>query len=583
LRAVGRPAEERRAELVELYRKLHADHGCPLKASRTNVVFGMGNADAELMFVGEAPGRDEDLQGKPFVGRAGRLLDQLLEEIGMPRSEVFVANVLKCLRYDAQVQLGDGSWERIGRLVRSRYDGDVMSVDADGRLVRRRVTGWHQTPLAGRSVYHLTYRSAKRAGAGRVGIQLTGDHPVLTERGYVPVCELRPGDRVATGQGLSPLARDVVCGTVLGDASLNASSAHLTMSHSLRQTDYATFKADLLQELSPIVQAWDVAAVAGGEPSYRVVQVRTLAHRALGVLRREFYGERKRVPHWLADALSDRMLAFWFMDDGYLRIRPPRQPSAEIAANGFSDADRQVLLQGLRGLGLPAKALRGRIFFDVRTTRALSERIAPYVPPVMRYKLDPEIEARIPFDPDRFQDDAPVVMYDDVEVEDITDRPRNDRTFFCIDVEETHNFVTAGGVVHNCRPPGNRDPLPEEIEECKPYLMRQIQLIEPKMICTLGNFATKTITGSPMGITKVCGRPQRREVAGLELTIYPLFHPAAALRSTGCLNDLREHIARIPELLAQLREAAAERQQQSPPEPVGVVAAPSDSQLGLFG
>jgi DNA polymerase len=130
--------------------------------------------------------------------------------------------------------------------------------------------------------------------------------------------------------------------------------------------------------------------------------------------------------------------------------------------------------------------------------------------------------------------------------------------------------------VLKCRPPGNRDPLPEEIEECKPYLMRQIELIEPKMICTLGNFATKTITGSPMGITKVCGRPQKREIAGLDLTIYPLFHPAAALRSTGCLNDLREHMMRIPELLDELRGSALE------PEPVGAGPAP-EPQLGLFG
>jgi DNA polymerase len=225
---VARPPEERRAELVELYRQLHADHGCPLKAERTNIVFGMGNADADLMFVGEAPGRDEDVQGKPFVGRAGRLLDRLLEEIGMPRSEVFIANVLQC------------------------------------------------------------------------------------------------------------------------------------------------------------------------------------------------------------------------------------------------------------------------------------------------------------------------------------------------------------------RPPGNRDPLPEEIEECKPYLMKKIELIEPKMICTLGNFATKTITGSPMGITRVCGRPQRRELAGLDMTVYPLFHPAAALRSAGCLDDLREHMSRIPGLLEQLRAP------QAPPEPVaaGAPTAPEPEpapQLGLFG
>jgi uracil-DNA glycosylase family 4 len=226
LRIVGRSAEERRAELVELYKELHAEHGCPLTASRTNLVFGMGNADADLMFVGEAPGRDEDLQGKPFVGRAGRLLDQLMEEIGIERSQVFIANILMC------------------------------------------------------------------------------------------------------------------------------------------------------------------------------------------------------------------------------------------------------------------------------------------------------------------------------------------------------------------RPPGNRDPLPEEIEECKPYLMRKIQLIEPKMICTLGNFATKTLTGSPMGITKVCGRPQKREIAGLDLTVYPLFHPAAALRSTGTMNELREHMARIPGLLEELSAPAAPGPE---PEPVGATPAPADSQLGLFG
>src|SRR3954470_14106493 len=206
---MGRPAEERRAELVKLYRELNDQHGCPLAATRTHIVFGMGNADADLMFVGEAPGATEDQEGKPFVGRAGRLLDQLLGEIGLSRRDVFIANILKC------------------------------------------------------------------------------------------------------------------------------------------------------------------------------------------------------------------------------------------------------------------------------------------------------------------------------------------------------------------RPPGNRDPLPEEIEECKPYLMRQIELIEPKMICTLGNFATKTITGSPTGITRVCGRPQKRELGGLDVTVYPLFHPAAALRSTSCLENLREHMTRIPGLLDELRP----RQPEPEPEP----------------
>jgi DNA polymerase len=213
---VGRPAEERRAELVELYRELHDQHGCPLAATRTNLVFGMGNANADLMFVGEAPGATEDQQGKPFVGRAGQLLDTLLEEIGLSRGEVFIANILKC------------------------------------------------------------------------------------------------------------------------------------------------------------------------------------------------------------------------------------------------------------------------------------------------------------------------------------------------------------------RPPGNRDPLPEEIEECTPYLMRQIELIEPRVIATLGNFATKTLTGSPVGITRCCGRPQEHELAGRDVTIYPLFHPAAALRTPKVLDQLRGDFSRLPQLL-------------SPPPPLEPSPQPEAAQAAQLG
>ncbi len=112
-------ASERRELLKKVYDEARNCVKCPLHSTRTTVVFGAGNADAELMFVGEAPGVNEDRMGLPFVGQAGKLLDKLLGEIGMERKDVFVANTLKCLRYRAPVQLADGSWERIGRLVRS--------------------------------------------------------------------------------------------------------------------------------------------------------------------------------------------------------------------------------------------------------------------------------------------------------------------------------------------------------------------------------------------------------------------------------------------------------------------------------
>jgi DNA polymerase len=107
--------------------------------------------------------------------------------------------------------------------------------------------------------------------------------------------------------------------------------------------------------------------------------------------------------------------------------------------------------------------------------------------------------------------------------------------------------------VLKCKPPGNRDPLPEEIEECSPWLFRQIELIEPLVICTLGNFATKLLTGSRVGITRVHGTPQTHELAGRSVQLFPIFHPAAALRTEAVRELLRSDFARLPALLEEAR------------------------------
>ena len=90
------------------------------------------------------------------------------------------------------------------------------------------------------------------------------------------------------------------------------------------------------------------------------------------------------------------------------------------------------------------------------------------------------------------------------------------------------------------RPPNNRDPRPDEIAACEPYLWRQIALIQPRVICTLGNFATKLLTGDQTGITRVHGQPQLREIGGRAFYLYPIFHPAAALYTPAMLTTLRE-------------------------------------------
>ena len=133
--------------------------------------------------------------------------------------------------------------------------------------------------------------------------------------------------------------------------------------------------------------------------------------------------------------------------------------------------------------------------------------------------------------------------------------------------------------VLKCRPPGNRDPLPEEIAACEPHLFRQIELIQPKLVATLGNFATKLLSGKPAGITRVHGYEQEVTLGARTVLLYPLYHPAAALYTPSMLKVLEEDFARIPVLLdSALDEPAVESEE--PAEELR--SEPESVQLGLF-
>jgi len=101
-----------------------------------------------------------------------------------------------------------------------------------------------------------------------------------------------------------------------------------------------------------------------------------------------------------------------------------------------------------------------------------------------------------------------------------------------------------------CRPPGNRDPQPIELENCQEYLLRQVELIEPTVICTLGNFSTKLLRGDPTGITRLHGQPEVMVLGVRAVRLYPIYHPAAALYTPRMLETLRTDFHRLPELLA---------------------------------
>ena len=117
------------------------------------------------------------------------------------------------------------------------------------------------------------------------------------------------------------------------------------------------------------------------------------------------------------------------------------------------------------------------------------------------------------------------------------------------------------GNVLKCRPPENRDPTAHEIETCKPFLTRQIEIIEPEVIATLGNFATRTLTGRREGISKLRRKPIRVE----DWFVFPMFHPAAALHRGDLYEDVRKDFEALRQFL------------ESPPD-----IAPEPSQMELF-
>jgi DNA polymerase len=145
--------------------------------------------------------------------------------------------------------------------------------------------------------------------------------------------------------------------------------------------------------------------------------------------------------------------------------------------------------------------------------------------------------------------------------------------------------------VLKCRPPDNRDPHPNEIAACRDYLSRQVDLIEPIVICTLGNFSTKLLREDTAGISRLHGREEVQIVGTRAVRLYPLYHPAAALYTPSMLETLRTDFHRIPDLLAlgapdqpEPIELVPEVEElvPEPVEPPAVVEPEPAAQLGLF-
>ena len=140
--------------------------------------------------------------------------------------------------------------------------------------------------------------------------------------------------------------------------------------------------------------------------------------------------------------------------------------------------------------------------------------------------------------------------------------------------------------VLKCRPPDNRDPLIEEIQLCQTFLEEQISVIEPLVICTLGNFATKLLSGRPDGISRVHGRAQVMPGRENNTKLFPVYHPAAALYTPANLKALEADFDKLPELLGpaatKARSGVEAPDEKSHTRVEPKEGRPEPEQLGLF-
>jgi DNA polymerase len=129
--------------------------------------------------------------------------------------------------------------------------------------------------------------------------------------------------------------------------------------------------------------------------------------------------------------------------------------------------------------------------------------------------------------------------------------------------------------VIKCRPPGNRDPQADEIEACEGKLYRQIAIVQPRVIATLGNFSTRLLSGRQHGVSRVHGQARRTTLGGLQVVLYPLYHPAAALYNPRLRPELEADVRRIPALLEHLASSGGAGEHPEQLEPAQAAPGPA--------
>lgn len=382
-----------------------------------------------------------------------------------------------CLAGPTRIHLGGerrGQTKAIAKMVKDKDTGPVLSVTKEGCLVERQVTEWFKTPLGNRRWWWLSLEEASfHSQNQRGGIFVTEDHPILTEKSWLPAGEVKPGMLVATGDPApNELQSQLLTGTLLGDAGMSfvRKRALLRFSHGLKQEEWLDLKLAALKGFHWTGRSYRTSKI--GKYESEGVALNSRASLGLNRWHESFYPDgEKVVPRDLVEEnFSPLMLATWYLDDGSLHQVETTignlVPQVTFYTNCFSQSDVQWLADLLTAHGIPSKMRVNRrekggeridpvIAVGAEGSRKLMELIGPWVPPCMRYKVT---EDAPDYDPGLWELGLAKVYWDRVVVSKQRDYragsayydEKPTETTYNLSVEGTETFVAAQTVVHNC-------------------------------------------------------------------------------------------------------------------------------------
>ena len=360
-----------------------------------------------------------------------------------------------CLAWDSLVQLGDGSWERIHKLVDQRYDGTVRAL-VDGEIKECRVTNWKKSRKPGQKWLRLVMPSTKRVGKFWTGPRFTEDHKILTNEGYARVDKLDVTRHKIATSDLAPTheQRQLLLGSLLGDGGLfqpNDAGVLFRTSQSGDGQPYAQWKATSLSGLFPMRRKHTTYDDNRNDS----LAFESPVHVAMSNLSREFTRSSSRRGHFaitekLLTAAGDLGLAVWVMDDGTrvdntLRLCR-RSASEEEVEAGLAYFRKQF------GKYVTYHRSNGVFIFSHGSYWRLMDRIKPFMHPAKAQKHAEGEDVKTSYPVDQTPNG---VEYEPILEVVPADRPQGNAKMecfrYCLTVPEAGNFLTKAGFVSNCK------------------------------------------------------------------------------------------------------------------------------------